>query len=89
MRIGGFRAYDFDQETLCRFSDICRSVMEDIGRTPGACTPMNALLAERVREQLDAQFAVIASVLKIGGTYIVGVTRRSTARDSSPRATLT
>jgi hypothetical protein len=67
-----FETYDFDQATLYRFSDVCRSVMEDVGATPGACTLMHALLAERVRATLDAPFAVVAGALKINGTYIFG-----------------
>lgn len=67
-----FRTYDFDAETLYRFSDICKRVMEDVARTPGACTLMNGLLAERVRAELDAPFAIVAGALKIGGTYIFG-----------------
>lgn len=67
-----FRDYDFDAETLYRFSDICKQVMEDVARAPGACTLMNALLAQRVRETLDAPFAIVAGALKIGSSYIFG-----------------
>lgn len=67
-----FRDYDFDAATLYRFSDICRQVMEDVARAPGACTLMNALLAQRVRETLDVPFAIVAGALKIGSTYIFG-----------------
>ncbi|WP_066726719.1 hypothetical protein [Sphingomonas pituitosa] len=67
-----FEAYDFDQATLYLFSDVCRSVMEDIGPTPGACTLMNALLAERVRAAIDVPFAVVAGAVKINGAYIFG-----------------
>jgi len=67
-----FRHYDFDADTLYRFSDICKKVMEDVARVPGACTLMNALLASRTRKAFDVPFAIVAGSLKIGSTYISG-----------------
>lgn len=67
-----FRDYDFDADTLYRFSDICRQVMEDVSRLPGACTMMNALLSDQIRAAMDVPFAFVAGALKIGSSYIFG-----------------